>query len=177
MRRARAVAAHSGRQLRSRGHDSQRIAGQAQDITRRLLRDPVYDVAAAMTAPIFNHGRLAAARDLTIAQREEMLADYHRAITAAFGDVEAALNAVHGLDAQIEAQRRELDEAQEAFRLADARYRSGAETLLTVLDARRTLYAAEDLRAQLRQARLQACVSLYRALGGGWPQAHGVVGA
>jgi len=142
--------------------------GVGSDKLHTLFDNPVYDVAAALAAPIFDHGRLAAARDVTLAQREELLANYHSTITAAFGDVEAALNAMSGLDRQIEAQQRELDEAQTAFRLADARYRSGAETLLTVLDAQRTLFAAEDLRAQLRQARLQACVAMYRAMGGGW---------
>ena len=34
------------------------------------------------------------------------------------------------------------DEAREALRLAESRYRAGAETLLVLLDAQRTLYAA-----------------------------------
>jgi outer membrane protein TolC len=38
---------------------------------------------------------------------------------------------------------------------------------LSVLDAQRTLFSAEDQEAQTRQ-RLQAATGLYRALGGGW---------
>lgn len=58
--------------------------------------------------------------------------------------------------------------AQRALALAESRYRAGAETLLTLLDAQRTLYAAQDASAQLNALRLQASVSLYKALGGGW---------
>ena len=45
---------------------------------------------------------------------------------------------------------------------------AGAETLLSVLETQRTLYLAEDEQAQLRLARLQGSVALYKALGGGW---------
>ena len=133
-----------------------------------VFDNPVYSLAAGLAAPIFNAGRLAAGRDLALAQREELLANYRRAIVAAFGDVETAFNAVAGIDAQRTAQAEELRQAQRAFNLAESRYRAGAETSLTLLDAQRTLYAAQDAAAQLRTLRLQASVSLYKALGGGW---------
>jgi outer membrane protein, multidrug efflux system len=58
--------------------------------------------------------------------------------------------------------------AQESERLAEIRYKAGADDLLTVLDAQRTLFAAQDQLAQIQLSRLQAAVSLYKALGGGW---------
>ncbi len=142
--------------------------GYGSDHLITLLDNPLYSVAAALTAPIFNAGRLAAGRDLTVAQREELLAQYRSTIVSAFGDVERALNAIEGLDRQAEAQQQELSQARTAFTLAQARYKAGAETFLTVLDAQRTLYASMDLHAQLRQSRLQASVGLCKALGGGW---------
>lgn len=133
-----------------------------------VFDNPLYSLAAGLTAPIFNAGRLAAGRDLALAQREELLANYRQTIIAAFGDVEVALNAVTGIEAQRIAQQEELKQAQRALTLAESRYRAGAETLLTLLDAQRTLYAAQDTSAQLNTLRLQASVSLYKALGGGW---------
>ena len=47
------------------------------------------------------------------------------------------------------------------------RYREGADDLLTLLVAQRTLFQAEDQAAQIRLSRLQASVGLYKALGGG----------
>ena len=54
------------------------------------------------------------------------------------------------------------------YSLAETRYRAGAVDLLTVLDAQRTLFAAEDQLVQVRLARLQAAVAMFKALGGGW---------
>lgn len=137
----------------------------------RMLDNPLYSLASGLAAPIFDAGRLAAGSDLAQARREELLADYRQAIVSAFADVDVALNATAGLQAQSLAQQEELRQAQRALALAENRYRAGAESLLTLLDAQRTLYAAQDLAVQLKLARLQARVALYRALGGGWRSA------
>jgi len=62
-------------------------------------------------------------------------------------------------------------QAREAQRLAEIRYRAGADDLLTVLDAQRTLFSAQDQLAQIQLNRLQAAASLYKAVGGGWSKA------
>ncbi|CAD5108467.1 efflux transporter outer membrane subunit [Zestomonas carbonaria] len=142
--------------------------GFAGERGSQLLDSTLYNLTGAVLAPIFNGGRLRAQRDLAEAQQLELLADYRRGIVAAFADVEISLNGIRGLDAQMAAQDERLRRAREAFELAEARYRAGAETLLILLDAQRTLYAAQDQQVRLRQARLQASVALYKALGGGW---------
>lgn len=142
--------------------------GTGDDNVRRIFDNPLYSLAAGLTAPIFNAGRLAAGKELALAQREELLATYRQTIVQAFADVQIALHAVAGIDAQTQFQAEELLQSQKALSLAEVRYRAGAENLLTLLDAQRTLYAAQDAAAQLRLARLQAHVSLYKALGGGW---------
>ena len=97
-----------------------------------------------------------------------MVIVYRQSIVQAFADVQFALDDLSGLQAQAESQADELAQAQTALRLAESRYRAGAETLLTLIDAQRTLYAVQDAAAQLHLARLQASVALYRAFGGGW---------
>lgn len=135
---------------------------------RTLFDNPLYSLTAGLAAPIFDAGRLAAEADQASARRRELLSDYHKTIVTAFGDVEVALNAQVGTDAQAEAQSEELRQARSAARLAESRYRAGAETLLTLLDAQRTLYAAQDAEVQAQLARLRARVALFKALGGGW---------
>lgn len=142
-------------------------SGSANRLSR-LFADPVYSLAAALAAPIFDGGALAAERDRSAARREELLADYRKSIVEAFADVQVALNAGAGVDAQWQAQQEVQAQAERALRLAEQRYRAGADDLLNLLDAQRTLYAAEDQSAQLRLARLQTGVALARALGGGW---------
>lgn len=137
----------------------------------RLLDNPLYSLAAALAAPIFDAGRLAAGQDLAQARRAELLAQYRTAIVAAVGDVELALQAVAGTQLQQMAQADVVEQAQQAAILAQARYRAGAETLLTLLDAQRTLYAAQDVAAQLRLAAWADRVALHRAVGGDWANA------
>jgi len=139
----------------------------------RVLDNPLYSLAAGLAAPIFDAGRLAAHRDLVIAQREELLLAYRQSIVQAFSDVQTALNAVAGVQQQALAQEEELRQARKALALAEARYRAGAETQLVLLDTQRSLYQAQDLAVQLHQERLRASVALYKALGGGWGQVQG----
>ncbi|QXH49906.1 efflux transporter outer membrane subunit [Pseudomonas fakonensis] len=138
-----------------------------------LLDSPYYTLTAGLTAPIFNNGRLRAERDLATAEQQELLENYRASIVNGFGDVEKALNAIDGVERQRQWQDEEVAQARIAFDLAQQRYRAGAETLLSVLETQRTLYLAEDEQAQLRLARLQGSVALYKALGGGW-EAQGI---
>ena len=142
--------------------------GSGADRAAELLRSPFYNLTAGLLAPVFNNGRLSAERDKATARQEELLEAYRGAIINGFADVEKALNSIRGLDAQRQWQSEELSHAQTAFNIAQSRYQAGAEDLLTVLETQRTLYAAQDLNVQLRLARLQASVALYKALGGGW---------
>ncbi|MFP6848315.1 MAG: efflux transporter outer membrane subunit [Pseudomonas sp.] len=136
-----------------------------------VFADPLYSLTAALLAPIFDGGYLAASRDLAAAQREELLASYRSSIISAFAEVQLALNGLAGIEAQWQAQQAVLEQAELAFNLSESRYRAGAETLLTLLDTQRTLYTAQDNSAQLQLTRLQAGVTLYRTLGGGWQMA------
>jgi NodT family efflux transporter outer membrane factor (OMF) lipoprotein len=148
------------------------LTGSAGLATSALLafNNPatIVSVAAALAQPIFDGGRRSAQVDAATARERELVEIYRAAILAAFADVENALAAT-GRNAQEEALQRQVrDEAQEALRLAEIRYRAGADDLLVVLDAQRTLFQAQDQVAQARRARLQTAVSTYRALGGGW---------
>ena len=58
--------------------------------------------------------------------------------------------------------------SREAVQHSDTRLREGTIDLGTVLQAQQTLFTAEDNYSLARLARLQAVLSLYQALGGGW---------
>lgn len=142
--------------------------GTGADLASDLLRTTFYNLSSGLVAPVFNNGRLSAARDKATARQQELLETYRGAIINGFADVEKALNSIHGLDEQRQWQGEELNQAQTAFDIAQSRYQAGAEDLLTVLQTQRTLYAAQDMNVQLRLSRLQASIALYKALGGGW---------
>jgi NodT family efflux transporter outer membrane factor (OMF) lipoprotein len=145
-------------------------AGLASDVLLNFLNAPTAALAvgASLLQPIFDGGRLRAQVDVAASRERELVENYRKAVLAALADVEGALAAGSRSVDQELLQQRVLVEARRALQLAEVRYREGADDLLTVLDAQRTLFQAEDQLAQIRLARLQASVGLFKALGGGW---------
>ncbi|MBN8443075.1 MAG: efflux transporter outer membrane subunit [Thauera sp.] len=134
------------------------------------LADPSHtlSLSAGLLQTIFDGGRLRAQVELSRSRQRELVETYRRAILTGLKEVEDALGNAARDAGQESAQREILLEAQRSLRLAELRYREGADDLLSVLDAQRTLFAAQDQLALLRQARLADAVALYKALGGGW---------
>ena len=65
-------------------------------------------------------------------------------------------------------QREVLRASRRAFELSEQQLRAGTADIVVVLNTQLTLFQAEDTLSQAQLARLQAIVSLYQALGGGW---------
>jgi NodT family efflux transporter outer membrane factor (OMF) lipoprotein len=143
-------------------------ATSSAELLSLVGRNSVLSLSASLLQTIFDGGRLAADVDIQRSRQRELVETHRRTVLAALKEVEDAL-ADSARDANQEAAQREiLAEAQRSLRLAELRYREGADSLLTVLDAQRTLFSAQDQLAQLRLARLTDAVNLYKALGGGW---------
>jgi outer membrane protein TolC len=124
-------------------------------------------------APIFDGGRLKRERDLAIARKQELIQTYRATVISALSEVESALGQIHSLDEQRRLKMTELEEARQAYDLAEIRYKAGAEDLMTVLDTQRALSDVQNDMGKLKLKRLQATVSLYKALGGGWQDDQG----
>lgn len=140
---------------------------QAGDTWSELWRGSwVYNVGASLTQPIFQGGRLRAEYQLSQAQEVELLENYRGALLTAFTEVEVALSRLDTLAQQYQAQQRVLEISQELFRLAERRYREGADDLLSLLEAQQSLYGAEEALLSLAEQQLQGHVTLYRVLGG-----------
>jgi len=137
------------------------------------LADPVKTVSlsASLVQAIFDAGRRTAAIDVARSRERELLESYRKTIFASLKEVEDALSDATRDAHQEEAQTQILAEAERSLRLAELRYREGADDLLAVLDAQRTRFSVQDQLAQLRLARLTDAVNLYKALGGGWQAA------
>ncbi len=58
--------------------------------------------------------------------------------------------------------------ARRAYELSENQLRAGTIDITTVLNTQRTLFQAQDQLVVVRLTRLQAIVSLFQALGGGW---------
>ena len=129
-----------------------------------------YTVAPSLLQPIFDAGRNRAGLASAQATREVALAQYERAIQQAFREVADALAGRATWSEQVRAQAAVVEAETVRFRLARLRYDNGIASYLDLLDAQRSLFAAEQGLVQARLARLQNQVQLYRSLGGGWTE-------
>lgn len=129
----------------------------------------LYSLAASITAPIFQGGRLEAQEDFRTAVYRELAENYQQAVLFAFQDVQNALDAADQSLREQELRREAFVQAREAYRLAELRYRAGTTTFLTVLQAQQSVFQAADSVLQSQLARFNAIIDLYTALGGGWP--------
>ncbi len=129
---------------------------------------PSLSLGASLTQPIFDAGRLRAVRAEVQARQEELTTGYKAAIVAALVDVENSLSAIHHLDDARAFEDENVTQSERAFEGAQLRYREGYGDFLTALEAQKTVYAVRDQFSQYKLARLQALVSLCKALGGGW---------
>ena len=71
------------------------------------------------------------------------------------------------VDQQVAAQQSLVDAVAETYRLSNFRYDKGIDSYLSVLDAQRSLYAAQQVLVLLHLAKLANQVQLYAVLGGG----------
>jgi outer membrane protein, multidrug efflux system len=126
--------------------------------------------APTITLPIFNGGQNVANLDLAHIAKNVAVAQYELAIQTAFREVSDALSARGTYVEQRQAQEALVVADAEAFRLAQMRFRSGVDSYLATLDAKRSLYSAQQGLVSVRQAELANRVTLYKALGGGWQQ-------
>lgn len=121
----------------------------------------------AVSLPIFTAGRNEANLRLSKTQRDIAVAQYELAIQTAFRETADALAQRGTAARQIAAQEDLVKSATAALQLSQVRYQKGVDTYLSLLDAQRTLYAAQQTLITARMNRATNLVTLYRVLGGG----------
>ena len=122
----------------------------------------------ALTAPIFDAGRRAAATDAARARYEEAVVQYRARVRQAVREVEQALVNLESAREREEDARAAVEGYRVSLAATDARFRSGLGTLIELEDQRRTLLVAELTLVGVQRDRVAAWIALYRALGGGW---------
>jgi multidrug efflux system outer membrane protein len=119
-----------------------------------------------ITMPIFDARTWSALR-ATEVQQALAVTNYEGTIQAAFRDVADALARYGTIGDQVQAQQSLVNATRETYRLSNARYEKGIDIYLNVLDAQRSLYAAQQVLIITNLIKLANQVNLYAALGGG----------
>jgi len=120
------------------------------------------------TAPIFNFGQTGLNVDAASARQRQALAQYQKSVQTAFKETQDALVASSAAREVQEAQTTQLTALNRALHLATLRYDNGYSSYLDVLDAERNTFQAELNLVNAKLDRLNAAISLYKAMGGGW---------
>ncbi|MDD2277097.1 MAG: efflux transporter outer membrane subunit [Smithellaceae bacterium] len=126
----------------------------------------VWTFAPQIVMPIFDP-RVWYAYDVTKIEKEISIAQYEKSIQTAFREVADALAEKGMVNERIAAQQSLVDALAVAYRLSELRYEKGIDSYLSVLDAQRSLYGAQQGLILLRLASINNRVALYKALGGG----------
>jgi NodT family efflux transporter outer membrane factor (OMF) lipoprotein len=127
-----------------------------------------WTIGASLLQTVFDGGLKTSQRDVARGQEMELMATYRSTVFNALSDVESSLGQVSSLAKQEQYTTEQVKNAAEAFRISELQYREGVADLLAVLQSQQTLFTGQDTLVQIKLARLQSNISLYRALGGGW---------
>lgn len=128
--------------------------------------------APAAVLPIFDTGRNWAMLQATNAQRDIAVAQYERAIQQAFREVADALAQRATIGEQLAGELALVEATRTSYELALARFKSGVDSYMTVLDSQRSYFSAQQSLINTRLLRETNTINLYKALGGGWQQAE-----
>jgi multidrug efflux system outer membrane protein len=118
--------------------------------------------------PIFTWQQNEANLDYAKVEKRIDIASYEQTIETAFREVADGLAARGTYLDQLSAQLALVSAYQDAYRIAELRFRSGADSYVTTLETQQSLFSAEQTLVSLKAEQLQNLVGLYKALGGGW---------
>ncbi|HOW64541.1 MAG TPA: efflux transporter outer membrane subunit [Candidatus Paceibacterota bacterium] len=126
-----------------------------------------WSYAPQIVMPIFD-ARVWSAHKAAKVQREIAVTQYEKAIQNAFKEVADGLATQGTVDQQVAAQQSLVDSFANTYRLSKSLYDKGINSYFEVLDAQRSLFAAQQALVFLRLEKLTSQVRLYSVLGGGW---------
>ena len=132
------------------------------------LKSKQYAVGPGLTIPIFQGGQLRSTLELRKAQQQEAAITFQKTVLQAWHDVDNALTAYEAEQTRRDELSHAVSDNRHALALAQSRYQQGVSDFLTVLDAERSLLAAQLQYADSTTTVSSNLVALYKALGGGW---------
>ena len=127
----------------------------------------LWSIGPSIDMPIFDWGTRRANVKISETDQKIALSNYEKSVQSAFREVNDALATRANIGDRLSAQRRLVDATNTTYKLSNARFRAGIDSYLTVLDAQRSAYSAEQGLLLLQQADLNNQVELYKTLGGG----------
>lgn len=142
-------------------------AGTASRQLGDLFAGGAWSFVPSVSWPILDGGTIEAGVARAEATRDIRRATYDKTVQTAFREVADALSVRASLAERLDAQRALVQAWTRSLTLAEARFRAGADSWLTVLDAQRSLHAAQQALITLELTEQSNRITLYKVLGGG----------
>jgi NodT family efflux transporter outer membrane factor (OMF) lipoprotein len=148
--------------------------GLESSMIQSLFSAPAFfwSAAGSATQTIFDAGLRKATVDQFTAQYNADVAAYKQTVLTAFQQVEDFVATLRVNSEQIQRQDDAVQSAQHYLSLATARYETGVDPYLNVLNAQDILLSDQTTQVTLRTSQMTAAVQLIQALGGGWSTAQ-----
>ena len=129
----------------------------------------IWSLAGDLVFPIFAGGTLEAQKHEAVASYDATVAAYRQTVLGAFQQVADALRALEHDAQRLRAEQHSLAANRTALRLSETSYREGSVDYLSLLTAEVQYNNARLSYIQAQAQRYLDTVSLFVALGGGWP--------
>lgn len=126
-----------------------------------------WSVGPSVSLPIFDAGLRRANYEVAQIAQKQALSAYEKTIQTAFKEVGDVLATRATIGQQLQTQYRLQKNYQETYKIAHARFRSGLDNYLNVLDAERSLFSNQQAILSLEQQQVISQIELYQVLGGG----------
>ncbi len=128
----------------------------------------VWHIAAGLSQPIFEGGKLFAREKAARARQEQMLAHYEQTVQSAFRETRDALVSGTKTSQVLAASIERVRAMRRSFELSRKQHARGYISIIDVLDIQRRSLEAEFVLSAARQGQLDSVLALCRTLGGGW---------
>ncbi len=145
-------------------------ASRSSDALRNLVSTSSLSASVGLSVvqTVFDFGRRKRATESARLEMETTLANYRQTVIKAFNSIDVLLGRLDLLTSQEKLLQAQLTNADESLRIAEARYREGVIEYLSLLTAQQSLYSSRNALLGNKISHLNALLSLYQALGGGW---------
>jgi len=148
--------------------------GSEAATTGSLFTGPaaIWSLGLGLLQPLLALKAIEAQVELAKSNNDRAMVDYLQTVQLSFGEVRDALVANAASREILSAETKRRDQVAKAYEVAMLRYNAGRTSFLEVLDAQRSLLAAETLRIDAARDAKLSTVDFAKALGGGWSPAE-----
>ena len=128
----------------------------------------LFNLAGDLVAPLINRNAIKAQYNSATAAQVQTVFNYERTILNAYVDVVNQLSYVQNYEKSYETKSKEAEILMQSVSISNSLFRSARADYLEILLTQREALESKMELVEIKQKQLNAKVSIYRALGGGW---------